>query len=114
MASKPKQKATKFYTVPEQPPMFFMNAWGMELKGSDITIKCGVIFDQTDNEQVVQHLCSLALSHDGFIKFVDSCAEVSDRLKAAYGNRLPALDSLPPESLKGLLELKLKVEQNVE
>jgi len=90
MAEQPKATVTEpkpnvFYTLPQEPPTIYVDAFQPFIRDTEVKIKLGDRLDATDTEQVVRLAYTVAMSHRTFLTFVDMMNNVAKMVREIYG-----------------------------
>jgi len=85
----PAARGAHFYNLPEEPPLFYVNAWQVRVTASEVTIQLGHIVQSTREEDVIRKSASIVLTHESFAKLADSVEQSLKIVKIIHGGEMP-------------------------
>ena len=87
----PTPKEVRFYNLPEEPPLYYINGWQIKVTGSEVTLILGNTVEDTAEEQIVRKSASIVLTHEFFTKLAASIQMSLDIVKIMHNGELPEI-----------------------
>lgn len=78
-------KTNVFYTLPQEPPTIYVDAFQPSIRDTEVKIKLGDRLDATEDEQVIRLAFTVAMSHRTFLEFVKTMNHVAGMVREIYG-----------------------------